>query len=84
MRLSDQEYNRLLLLKKVRTSEPVARIDLVGLTGLTGGTITAITADLVKRGIVIEEKVASSAPGRPGQPADQSDRQVRHRHQCDR
>lgn len=65
MRLSDQEYNRLLLLKKVRTSEPVARIDLVGLTGLTGGTITAITADLVKRGIVIEEKVASSAPGRP-------------------
>lgn len=65
MRLSDQEYNRLLLLKKVRMSEPVARVDLVELTGLTGGTITAITADLVKRGIVIEEKVASSAPGRP-------------------
>lgn len=65
MRLSDQEYNRLLLLKKLRASEPVARTDLVALTGLTGGTITAITADLVNRGIVIEEKVASSSRGRP-------------------
>ncbi|MDF0541660.1 ROK family protein [Sphingobium sp. H39-3-25] len=65
MRLSDQEYNRLLLLKKLRASEPVARTDLVGLTGLTGGTITAITADLVRRGLVIEEKVISKTLGRP-------------------
>lgn len=65
MRLSDQEYNRLLLLKKLRASEPVARTDLVALTGLTGGTITAITADLVSRGIVIEEKIASTSRGRP-------------------
>jgi len=65
MRLTDQEFNRVLVLKKLRASEPVARTDLVGLTGLTGGTITAITADLVRRGIVIEEKVATSGPGRP-------------------
>jgi predicted NBD/HSP70 family sugar kinase len=65
MRLSDQEYNRLLLLKKLRASEPVARTDLVGLTGLTGGTITAITADLIRRGLVIEEKVTSKSLGRP-------------------
>lgn len=65
MRLTDQEHNRVLLLKKLRASEPVARTDLVKFTGLTGGTITAITADLVKRGIVIEEKVVSNAPGRP-------------------
>lgn len=65
MRLSDQEFNRLSLLKVLRKSEPVARIELARLTGLTGGTITAITADLVNRGIVTEEKVASSAPGRP-------------------
>lgn len=65
MRVSDQEYNRLLLLKRLRTAEPVARTELVALTGLTGGTITAITSDLVKRGIIIEEKVASTSPGRP-------------------
>ncbi|WP_404477929.1 ROK family protein [Novosphingobium sp. BL-52-GroH] len=65
MRLSDQEFNRLLLLKKLRAAEPVARTELVALTGLTGGTITAITSDLVKRGIVIEEKVVSSSAGRP-------------------
>jgi predicted NBD/HSP70 family sugar kinase/translation initiation factor IF-1 len=65
MRLSDQEHHRLLLLKHLRANEPIARTDLVALTGLTGGTITAITADLLRRGLVIEEKVTAKVPGRP-------------------
>lgn len=65
MRISDQEYNRLTVLKHLRAAEPASRTDLVHLSGLTGGSITAITADLVKRGLVIEEKVEVTGPGRP-------------------
>jgi predicted NBD/HSP70 family sugar kinase len=65
MRTSDQEFNRLTALKKLRATEPVSRTDLANLSGLTGGTITAIVSDLVERGLVIEEKVASATRGRP-------------------
>ncbi len=65
MRISDFEYNRLQVLKAIRRSEPVARTDLVKLTGLAGGTITQLTADLVRRGVVIEEKTTGGGMGRP-------------------
>lgn len=65
MRISDQEFNRLTVLKHLRSAEPASRTDLVRLSGLTGGSITAITADLVKRGLVMEEKVEGTGPGRP-------------------
>jgi predicted NBD/HSP70 family sugar kinase len=65
MRISDYEWNRLQVLKAIRRSEPVARTDLVKLTGLAGGTITQLTADFVRRGVIIEEKAAPGAPGRP-------------------
>lgn len=65
MRISDQEANRLRILKAIRRAEPVARTDLVRLTGLAGGTITEVTAELVRRKIVIEEKVPAVGRGRP-------------------
>ncbi|WP_395397968.1 ROK family transcriptional regulator [Novosphingobium sp. BL-8A] len=65
MRLTDHEYNRLLLLKKLRAHEPVSRTDLIGLTGLTGGTITAITAQLLAQGLIIEERSPDRGTGRP-------------------
>ena len=65
MRISDYELNRLRVLKAIRRLEPVARTDLVKLTGLAGGTITQLTADFVRRGVVIEEKAASGGLGRP-------------------
>jgi predicted NBD/HSP70 family sugar kinase len=64
MRLSDQEYNRLRLLKAIRRAEPVARTDLTQLTGLAAGTISELTRDLVARNILIEER----APVRRGRP----------------
>lgn len=64
MRITDQEYNRLQILKLLRMSEPLARTELAERSGLTGGTITAIVGDLVARGMVIEEKV----PGKRGRP----------------
>lgn len=65
MRMSDQQFNRLIVLKKLRAAQPVSRTELAGLSGLTGGTITAIIADLVRRGLIIEEKVEIGGRGRP-------------------
>lgn len=65
MRISDQMFNRLSVLRKLRAAEPVSRTDLAQLSGLNGGTITAIIRDLVERGLVVEERVASPNRGRP-------------------
>jgi len=64
MRLSDQAYNRLSVLKKLRAAEPISRTDLAQLSGLNGGTITAIVRDLVERGLIVEERIGSPR-GRP-------------------
>lgn len=65
MRLSDQEHNRLSVLKAMRGATPVCRTDLAQMTGLAGGTITEITADLLARGLVVEERAALGRRGRP-------------------
>lgn len=65
MRVSDQQFNRLTVLKRLRAAEPVSRTELARLSGLNGATITAIVGDLVERGMVREDRVATSSPGRP-------------------
>jgi len=65
VRISDYQWNRLRLLKAIRGAEPVARTDLVTLTGLSAGTITQLTADLLSRGVLIEERSATGSVGRP-------------------
>lgn len=65
MRLSDHDFNRLSVLKHLRAAEPISRTDLAQRSGLTGGTITGIVADLVRRGLVIEERVPARTAGRP-------------------
>ena len=65
MRIGDQEYNRLRVLKALRRAEPICRTDLARQSALTGGTITEISRDLVRRGLVIEEKSVSGKRGRP-------------------
>jgi predicted NBD/HSP70 family sugar kinase len=65
MRVSDQEYNRLRVLKTLRRAEPVGRTDLAKLSHLTGGTITEISATLLDHALILEEKVASGRRGRP-------------------
>lgn len=63
--MTDHEFNRLTVLKKMRASQPVSRTDLAQISGLTGGTITAIVRDLVQRGLVLEDKVETGGRGRP-------------------
>ena len=64
MRISDQEFNRLQVLKAIRRAEPVARSELVKLTGFSGATITEIVSDLVSRNFLLEEKAPPGGMGR--------------------
>lgn len=64
MRVSDQEFNRLQVLKAIRRAEPVARSELTALTGLSGATITEIVRDLVARDFLLEEKAPPGGMGR--------------------
>lgn len=65
MRISDQDYNQLLVLRTIRRLEPIARTALARETGLAGGTITKLIGNLVARNMVIEERVRRKAKGRP-------------------
>ncbi len=65
MRISDQEFNQLLILKTIRRLEPIARKELADRTGLAGGTITRIINDLIDHRVVTEERVTTRQRGRP-------------------
>lgn len=65
MILTEQKRNRLTVLKAIRQSGPVARGALAQLTSLSAGTITAVTADLVANGLVLEQRQGSFTRGRP-------------------
>lgn len=65
MRISDQEYNRLQVLKAIRRAEPVSRTELVALTGLSAATITGLTRHLVARKVIAEMPVLGGLRGRP-------------------
>jgi predicted NBD/HSP70 family sugar kinase len=67
MRISDQAAARLAVLKAIRRAEPVSRTELVGLANLPMTTLTDITAELVARGVITEERSAAIGPGRPRQ-----------------
>ena len=65
MVISEQARNRLAILKAIRHGGPVARTQLPGLTGLSAGTVSAVTADLVARGLVLEQRDSAPTRGRP-------------------
>lgn len=65
MRVSDQEFTRLRVLKMLRRMEPIGRTQLAQACGLTGTIITEIISDLLRRELVLEEKVSTGARGRP-------------------
>jgi predicted NBD/HSP70 family sugar kinase len=65
MRISDQQLNRLTVLKAIRRAGPVARRDLPALTRLSAGSITQLTADLVDRAMVSERREDGKRNGRP-------------------
>jgi len=65
MRINDQTLNRLAVLKAIRQHGPIARSDLPRLTELSAGTITQLTAELLRRGLILERKDCTKRNGRP-------------------
>ena len=65
MRISDQDANRLRVLKAIRRAEPVARTELVELTGLPAWAISDLVGELVDVGVLVEERAPAVGRGRP-------------------
>lgn len=65
MAMIDVTLNRLALLKAIRNRGPIARTELQELTGLASATISQVTSELLKRGLIIERKDIAKRNGRP-------------------
>ena len=56
--------NRSTVLNTIKTYGPIARAEVARQTGLSPATVTSITVDLVKEGLVFEKAVGDSSGGR--------------------
>ena len=54
MRPDQRAQSRGLLLETIRRADHIARIDLAQATGISRATVTAITADLIREGLIEE------------------------------
>jgi predicted NBD/HSP70 family sugar kinase len=61
----EQDASRVRLLKHVRRAGAISRVELVEATGLSKGTVTELTAELVRKGVLAELPGVASARGRP-------------------
>lgn len=61
----DVTLNRLAMLKAIRNGGPIARTELQELTGLASATISQVTSELLKRGLIVERKEMAKRNGRP-------------------
>ena len=60
--------NRALVISAVRRSGQPSRTDIAGSSGLSHSTISAISADLIAEGVLIETKSAEMPAARRGRP----------------
>ncbi len=58
-------YNRHAILDIIRISELISRIDIARSTGLSQASVTAITADLIDEGLILEKRPGVHEGGRP-------------------
>ncbi len=58
-------YNRDAILKTIRVSELISRVDIARATGLSQASVTGITADLIQEGLVEEKRFGRHDSGRP-------------------
>ena len=65
MRITDQEANRLQVLKAIRRAEPVARTELARLTSLPSQAISDVVTQLLRRDLLVEARAPASGRGRP-------------------
>jgi predicted NBD/HSP70 family sugar kinase len=57
--------NRINTLHAIRTAGTISRSDLAGITGLSHSSITGLTSELIKEGLVLEKATAGHDSGRP-------------------
>lgn len=57
-------YGRRTLLSAIRDSSPIARIDLAEATGISRATVTTVTAELLRAGLIAEVADESDKSGR--------------------
>lgn len=60
-----KQINRSLILQNIRRYEPISRIDLVARTGLTSGTISNLTNEMLREGLLTTTGTEASTGGRP-------------------
>jgi predicted NBD/HSP70 family sugar kinase len=65
MQIAELTPSSLAVLKAIRRDGPISRSELPAMTGLSGATITQLTADLIERGLILEQRLPSTGPGRP-------------------
>lgn len=67
-----RDANRIAVVQLVRDRGPLSRADLARLSGLSPSTVTAITADLLAEGLLVEDPQAGTdgqaSVGRPATP----------------
>src|SRR5512139_1063828 len=57
--------NRSHVLNTVKAHGPIGRAEIARSTGLSPATVTAITAELIADGLVLEQSAGESSGGRP-------------------
>ncbi|MFC5800139.1 ROK family transcriptional regulator [Streptomyces formicae] len=57
--------NRTVVLRTLHFAEPMSRQELSRLTGLSPATVSNVTADLLKEGVIVEAGLLDSEVGRP-------------------
>ena len=58
-------YNRYSILTVIRISELISRRDIAKATGLSQASVTGITADLIREGLIEEKRPGAYEGGRP-------------------
>lgn len=57
-------YNRYIILHTIRSTGMISRVDISGITGLSRASVTGITAELIKEGLIVEKESGAYAGGR--------------------
>jgi len=58
-------HNRVAILNAIRQMGTVSRVELARFTGLSIGSMTGLTAELIKDGLIYEKQEGDSSGGRP-------------------
>jgi len=59
-----QAINRSAVLNTIKTNGPISRTDIAKITGLSAATISGITGEFIKNGLVLEKEAGDSRGGR--------------------